>query len=73
MNSRIIEFAKEAGLGALGVKGDFIYFQPGTEGLKKFTELILKECIDNISDCSIEYTTRSQIVNELKEHFGVLT
>ena len=37
----------------------------------KFAELIVRECIDTVSDCSIEYCTRPQIVNELKEHFGV--
>ena len=38
---------------------------------QKFAELIVRECIDTVSDCSIEYCTRPQIVNELKEHFGV--
>ena len=37
----------------------------------KFAELIVQECIDTISDCSIEYCTRPQIVSEIKEHFGV--
>ncbi len=71
MNDIIVKYAKEVGLGDVGVKGDFIFFQPGTKGLMKFTELILRECIDNITDCSIEYTTRTQIVTELKEHFGI--
>ena len=38
---------------------------------EKFAELIVRECIDTISDCSIEYCTRPQIVNEIKQHFGV--
>lgn len=37
----------------------------------KFAELIVKECIDIVSDCSVEYCTRPQIVSEIREHFGV--
>ena len=36
-----------------------------------YTELVVRECIDKISDCSMEYCTRPQIVSEIKEHFGV--
>ena len=39
--------------------------------LPKFAELIVKECIDTVSDCSVEYCTRPQIVSEIKQHFGV--
>ena len=39
--------------------------------LNKFAELIVRECIDTISDCSMEYCTRPQIVIEIKEHLGV--
>ncbi len=38
---------------------------------EKFAELIVRECIDTILDCTVEYTTRPRIVEELKEHFGV--
>jgi hypothetical protein len=50
---------------------------PGGFGLnfekfqEKFAELIVRECIDTVSDCSVEYCTRPQIVSEIKEHFGV--
>ena len=37
----------------------------------KFAELIVQECIDTVSDCSVEYCTRPQIVSEIKQHFGV--
>ena len=37
----------------------------------KFAELIVKECIDTVLDSSVEYATRPQIAEELKEHFGV--
>jgi hypothetical protein len=39
--------------------------------VEKFAELIVRECIDTVSDCSVEYCTRPQIVNEIKQHFGV--
>jgi hypothetical protein len=39
--------------------------------LNKFAELIIRECINTVLDCSIEYTTRPQIAQELKEHFGI--
>ena len=38
---------------------------------QKFAELIVQECIDTVSDCSVEYCTRPQIVKEIKQHFGV--
>ena len=38
---------------------------------KKFAELIVKECIDTVLDCTVEYSTRPQIADELREHFGV--
>ena len=37
----------------------------------KFAELIVRECIDVVSDCDVEYCTRPQIASEIKEHFGV--
>ena len=39
--------------------------------LERFAEKIVRECIDIVSDCSVEYCTRPQIVGEIKEHFGV--
>ena len=38
---------------------------------EKFAELIVRECIDTVLDSSVEYATRPQIAEELKEHFGV--
>lgn len=67
MNLRIQELAEQAGFNHMGISlviGIEEYHQ-------KFAELIVRECIDTISDCSIEYCTRPQIVNEIKEHFGV--
>jgi hypothetical protein len=39
--------------------------------LNRFAELIVRECIDTVLDSSVEYATRPQIAEELKEHFGV--
>lgn len=39
--------------------------------MEKFAELIVLECADIVSDCSVEYCTRPQIASEIKQHFGV--
>jgi hypothetical protein len=36
----IIRMAREAGLGDTGVRGAFIFFQPGTNGLERFATLV---------------------------------
>ena len=41
------------------------------EDAETFAELIVRECIDVVSDCSVEYCTRPQIASEIKQHFGV--
>ena len=69
MNERIKELAEQAGYkhpDAVGRCEDYAYFDH-----EKFAELIVRECIDAVSDCSVEYCTRPQIVSEIKEHFGV--
>ena len=69
MNERIKQLAEEHGFiheyMTIGERNDAL------TKYRKFAELIVQECIDTVSDCSIEYCTRPQIVNELKEHFGV--
>jgi hypothetical protein len=72
MNERIKELITQAG--GYWNYGDFnmpssVEFQE--QDIAKFAELIVRECIDTVSDCSIEYCTRPQIVSEIKEHFGV--
>ncbi len=42
-----------------------------TKFMEKFAELIVRECIDTVLDCTVEYSTRPQIADELREHFGV--
>lgn len=68
MNERIQKLAKQAGL---TMNNPLAYEQWYLDSLEKFAELIVKECVDTISDCSIEYCTRPQIVSEIKQHFGV--
>ena len=41
----IIELAKEAGLGDMGVRGDFIFYQPGVDGLVRFSKTLLDHAI----------------------------
>jgi hypothetical protein len=70
MNERILELAEQATEYAneqneLHGVGYVITFK------EKFAELIVRECIDTVSDCSVEYCTRPQIVSEIKQHFGV--
>ena len=64
MNERIIELAEQSGL-------EYNFDPMLWLKYEKFAELIVQECIDTVSDCSIEYCTRPQIVSEIKEHFGV--
>ena len=66
MNQRIDKLLVKAGAYFGGEGVDYSNFDP-----KKFAELIVRECIDTVSDCSIEYCTRPQIVSEIREHFGV--
>jgi hypothetical protein len=64
MNQRIRELAEQA-TGTEEYDG-FRYFDKA-----KFAELIVRECIDTVLDCTVEYSTRPQIADELREHFGV--
>ena len=67
MNERITQLAEQAGYKDLPtVRLAFHGFDK-----EKFAELIVQECIDTVSDCSVEYCTRPQIVSEIKQHFGV--
>ncbi len=69
MNEQINDLMYRAGLTAQGCWDSLDSYD--REAILKFAELIVRECIDTVSDCSIEYCTRPQIVNEIKEHFGV--
>lgn len=75
MNERIEEFADQAWVYQMTV---YEYDGVRTYGEReqvfskeKFAELLIKECIDTVLDSSVEYATRSQIAQELKEHFEI--
>jgi len=67
MNERIRELVRQAGLD----DADFPIENWDNVPLAKFAELIVKECVELVLDSSVEYATRPQIAEELKEHFGV--
>ena len=83
MNERIRELSKQASdyvnetyTGPVRSKTPGKIWEDGhvgwhTQFNEKFAELIVRECIDAVSDCSVEYCTRPQIVKEIKQHFGV--
>ena len=64
MDKRIRELAEQAGYPDYMTYGQDLV-------LERFAELIVRECVDTVLDCTVEYTTRPQIANELREHFGV--
>jgi hypothetical protein len=47
------------------------YYSSVMIDLERFAEKIVRECIDIVLDSSVEYATRPQVAEELKEHFGV--
>jgi len=72
MNERIRELAEQSGFHPELNWDHTDWLSAGHSPLfEKFAELIVREAIDTVLDCSIEYTTRPQIAQELKEHFGV--
>jgi len=69
MNQKYEDLLYQAGLTASGCWDELGTYEQ--EAIERFAELIVAECINTVSDCSVEYCTRPQIVNEIKEHFGV--
>ena len=53
----IIRMAREAGLGDIGLRGGFVFFQPGSEGLERFAALVAAHERKAIDD---EYALRLQ-------------
>ena len=66
MNERIKAIAQQA-----GYRDIFDNDTKARARLEKYTELIVRECVDSVLDSSVEYCTRPQIASEIKEHFGV--
>ena len=82
MNERINQLAEQAGADFMrrinynNLEGEEYEEDAGVifdsnESFKKFAELIVRECMEVVGDCSVEYATRPQIIEEIKEHFGV--
>jgi len=77
MNERIKELVKRAGghFSTHNLMSNPVQHRESIElwdkNIEKFAELLVEECIDTVLDSSVEYATRSQIAEELKEHFGV--
>ncbi len=69
MNERFENLLYESGLTAQGCWEELDSY--AQNAIEKFAKLIVKECIDTVLDCSVEYTTRPQVAIEIKEHFGV--
>ena len=67
MNERILELAREAGL--------LVHNPTGVPTkLEKFAELIVKECLNKIETEASQYAEpvwAFELVNDIKEHFGV--
>jgi len=72
MNERIRELAEQAG-GEFyeGFAGSTNFVKFAEDDFEKFAELIVKECIEVVGDCSDQFATRSQITEEIKQNFGV--
>jgi len=72
MNERIRELAEQAG-GEFyeGFAGSTNFVKFAEDDFEKFAELIVRECVEVVGDCSVQFVTRSQITEEIKQHFGV--
>ena len=83
MNERIKALAVDADF-MLCEDGDFYsegQSQKITDGLQKFAELIVKECISRIEGCAVETSPDdfvkgynkgvSKVSSQVKQHFGV--
>ena len=72
MNERIKELAEHAG-GEFyeGFAGSTNFVKFAEDDFEKFAELIVRECVEVVGDCSDQFATRSQITEEIKQNFGV--
>jgi DNA-binding transcriptional regulator YhcF (GntR family) len=69
MNERYKELAQKAYEDVIKNTPSFLVTKELYE--QKFAELIVQECIEVVGDCSDQFATRSQITEEIKQHFGV--
>lgn len=66
MNDQIKQLAEQAGAGW----DDKYHWYVGNEQMKKFAELIVKECCQMMMDLEVKYPA-NLTVREIKKHFGV--
>ncbi len=53
----IIRMAREAGLGDIGLRGGFVFFQPGSEGLERFAALVRADEREACADICDQHTS----------------
>lgn len=73
MNEIICKIALEAKLGGAQFEEGVRYYVGTEDTFIKFAEMIIRECIDAVSEDEddFEYVTRPQLINEIKDHFGL--
>ena len=72
MNERIKQFAQQAGFKVDWQHADVHDIKMAR--FEKFAELIVRECIDKIENEAAQYAEpvwAFELVNDIKEHFGV--
>lgn len=83
MNERIRELAEQAGFTANDEQK--VFLQVYEQELKKFAELIVRECIARVEGCAVEFDDNhpndqfiagynkgvSKTASQVKQHFGV--
>ena len=72
MNEKIKELAKQAGWGKGQSYDDCIQCSPFNP--EEFAELIVRECLDKIENEAAQYAEpvwAVELINDIKEHFGV--
>jgi len=74
MNKRIQELAEQAGYTEAYYYSDDGPFIPAEFNKQKFAELIVKECLSKIENEAMQYSEpvwAFELVNDIKDHFGI--
>lgn len=77
MNNKIYELACQAGLITFESIHDSMAVTPSIESVskaRKFAELIVRECLSKIENEAAQYAEpvwAFELVNDIKDHFGV--
>jgi hypothetical protein len=73
MNERIKELAEQTGY-IWHTSGEPQIYEFTPEKMEKFAELIVKECVSKIENEAAQYAEpvwAFELINDIKEHFGV--